>query len=279
MGTRTVVNEPEPLNPVEQNDLLLEITLLLTHTLPEGWEEATVAYRALGSHSEMLAQYRRVGRRLPSPYAPPPEVAELFERLRAGMYRSGQGTWNTATFRLTYPSSYDVDYDREGEPKWVSAPPDTARDEELRKYPRDARFLPEWLGGEAGAEVGAMPIAKPYEGSEPDGTPILAQRPDVPAEERDALVNYLEKAPILLAARSFSEDMMDPQRAPSVPMTYHTDGTWIWPGAVAYYLRAHGVAPDPELVAHVRDNGFELPDLPEPVLSAALKYLYSTFER
>jgi hypothetical protein len=273
-----VVNEPEPLSPVEQNDLLQKMTLLLTHTIPEGWEEATVAYRALGSHSEMLAQYRRVGRRLPSPYAPPRELAELFERLRGGMYRPGQGTWFTATFRLTYPSSYDIGYDAEGEPKWVSAPPDGARDEELARFPRDAEALPEWLGGEAGPGTAELPIAKPFDGSEPDGTPIV-RRPAVPQEDREALAGYLEKAPIILAARSSSEDVMDPRRALSVPMTYHSDGTWIWPGAVAYYLRAHDVPPEPELVAHVRANGFELPDVPEPVLSAALKHLYSSFER
>ncbi|MFB4317472.1 hypothetical protein [Actinomadura sp. 21ATH] len=279
MGTRTVVNDPGPLGPEEQNEVLQEMTLLLTHSLPEGWEEATVAYRALGSHSEMLAQVQRLGRRLPSPYAPPPELAELFERLRAGMYVPGRGTWFTATYKLTYPASYDVRYDGDNEPSWVSAPPEGARAEEARRFPRDARYLPEWLGGEARpAGEEPMPVARPYDDSEPDGTPIY-QRPEVPAEDVDALVRYLEQAPIILSARSFSEDMMDPERALSVPMTYHTDGSWIWPGAVAYYLREHGVPPEPELVAHVRAAGFELEEPPEHVLSAALKHLYSSFER
>lgn len=279
MGTRTVVNEPRPLGPVEQNEKLQEMTLLLSHTLPEGWEQATVVYRALGSHSEMLAQIQRVGRRLPSPYTPNPQLAELFERLREGMYKPGQGTWFTARFKLAYPASFDIAYDYDGEPGWVSAPPAGAAEEERRRFPRDAKFLPEWLGGEGPPADGgpAMPVAKPYDGSAPDGTPIV-QRPSVPQEDREALAEYLQQAPIILAARSFSEDMMDPERASRVPMTYHTDGTWIWPGAVGYYLRAHDLPPEPALVEHVRANGFRLPDLPEHVLSTALKHLYSSFD-
>ncbi|MBB4933280.1 hypothetical protein F4561_004100 [Lipingzhangella halophila] len=308
-----MLSDPRPLGPEEQNDLLLQITLLLSHSLPEGWQEVAVSYRALGSHSEMLGQIQRMGQR-PSSHEPPPDLAKRFQRLRAGMYRPGVGTWFTATYRLTSSSGYSVAYDQDNEPAWVSAPPESARDEELRMFPRDAQHIPEWWGrppgggapdeaarapagrgagaptgppstpasapahGQAHRPTGAtVSIAKPYDGTQPDGTPIF-QRPPVPPEARDAVVRYLADAPIILSARSFSEDLLAPGRPANVPLTYHTDGTWIWPGSVGYYLRAHGAPPQPELVAHIRDNGFRLPALPENVETAALENLYRYFQ-
>ncbi|RFU39484.1 hypothetical protein DZF91_22225 [Actinomadura logoneensis] len=100
-------------------------------------------------------------------------------------------------------------------------------------------------------------------------------RPDVPEDERDALVRYLEQAPIVLAARSLDVDELDPGRAARVPLTFHTDGAWVWPGAVGYYLRAHDVAPDPELVAHARGNGFRPPEVDDATRGAAVTLIRS----
>ncbi|MBG6093269.1 hypothetical protein [Actinomadura viridis] len=263
------MSEDRPLEPAEQNALFQEITQALTHALPPAWQECLVAYRALGSYSEMPGQVTMAaGSGLPSPFTPPRQVAELFERLRAGMYRPGTGTWFTATFRLTFPFTYDVRFDGEREPAWVVAPPKPAFAEERRRFPRDAEHTPDWLA-ERPAGGPELPIAKPFDSTGPDGRPVV-ERPEVPAEERDTLVRYLENAPMVLAARSFDADMMDPGRAREVPLTYHTDGTWIWPGAVGYYLRAHGVPPEPELVAHIRARGFEIPEVGDDVRSAAV---------
>lgn len=261
------MSENGSLNPVEQNDLLQQITLLLTHTLPPGWGECTVVHRSLGRHTETLGQLSLVtGPGLPAPFDVPAALGELFERLRAGMYAPGLGTWFTATFTLTFPFSYDVRYDREGEPRWQAAPPPDAAEAELRRFPRDAEHVPAWL---AAPPAQGMRIARPFDGTAPDGRPEV-RRPDVPGAEREAMVRYLEQAPIVLAARSYDSDALDPGHARNVPLTYHTDGTWIWPGAVGYYLRAHGVPPEPELAAHIRRTGFAVPDVADGVRSAAV---------
>ncbi|MCP9950817.1 hypothetical protein [Actinomadura madurae] len=261
------MSENGSLNPVEQNDLLQQITLALTHSLPPGWGECTVVHRSLGSHSETLGQVSMVtGPGLPAPFDVPAALGELFERLRAGMHTPGLGTWFTATFTLTFPFSYDVRYDRDGEPRWQSPPPPDAAAEEQRRFPRDAEHTPAWLDAGSGQE---MRVARPFDGTAPDGRPEV-RRPDVPGGEREAMVRYLERAPIVLAARSYDSDVLDPEQARNVPLTYHTDGTWIWPGAVGYYLRAHGVPPEPELAEHIRRGGFEVPDVADDVRSAAV---------
>ncbi|MFG2084964.1 MULTISPECIES: hypothetical protein [unclassified Spirillospora] len=114
-----------------------------------------------------------------------------------------------------------------------------------------------------------MRIARVFGPAGPSGAPV-ADHPPVPEEDREGLLRYLEGAPIVLAARGYDTDVLDPGRRAEVPMTYHTDGTWIWPGAVAYYLRVHGVPPEPDLVGFARGNGFAVPEVDEDVRREAV---------
>ncbi|WP_067906796.1 hypothetical protein [Actinomadura rubrobrunea] len=91
--------------------------------------------------------------------------------------------------------------------------------------------------------------------------PAVARRPAVPAHERAALLDYLERAPVVHDAGDPLPDPYDPRRRPVVPNTFHTDGTWVWLGGVAHCLRVHGVPPEPDLVEHVRANRFRLPEV------------------
>ncbi|HEY8371164.1 MAG TPA: hypothetical protein VIL00_00315 [Pseudonocardiaceae bacterium] len=106
----------------------------------------------------------------------------------------------------------------------------------------------------------------------PDGQPEV-DRPPVPEGERDRILNYLESAPVVLAARMLDTDLLDPARPEAVPMTYHTDGSWIWAGSVAYYLRTHNLPPEPELVAHIRSRGFQVPQVDEATKDAAVRVI------
>ncbi len=77
--------------------------------------------------------------------------------------------------------------------------------------------------------------------------------------DRTALLSYLDAgAPLLLTAQLMA-DVTDPSPGAVVPMSYRTDGAWIWPDGVAYYLRVHGLAPDPELTAHIAARSFAPP--------------------
>lgn len=111
--------------------------------------------------------------------------------------------------------------------------------------------------------------ARLFDGEGADGRPHVS-RPPVDAGERDRLLAYLQKAPIVLAARGFDSDRLEPGGRRDVPMTFHTDGAWVWPGAVGYYLREHDVAPEPDLVDHVRRMEFRLPEVDERARAAAL---------
>ncbi|WP_016697044.1 hypothetical protein [Actinoalloteichus spitiensis] len=106
--------------------------------------------------------------------------------------------------------------------------------------------------------------ARLFDGSDPSGRPLVT-REQVPPAERAPLLFYLENAPMLSAART-GPDELDPALPAAVPHALHTDGVWTWSAAVPYYLREHGVPPEPELVAHVRARGFRLPAPTAPEL-------------
>ncbi|AUS79654.1 hypothetical protein C1701_16320 [Actinoalloteichus sp. AHMU CJ021] len=99
--------------------------------------------------------------------------------------------------------------------------------------------------------------ARVFDGSDPDGRP-RATREQVPPAERSPLLSYLENAPTVSAVAT-GPDELDPALPATVPHTLHSDGVWVWSGAVPYYLREHDVPPEPDLVAHVRSRRFRLP--------------------
>jgi hypothetical protein len=256
-------DQPGSLDEAAQQQLIQEIGRVIVRALPPGWQEATVEYRELGDHHELVAQLLAPNGTV-VPLAAPADVGELFVRLRQGMYQPDRGTWVSALYRLQRPGSYTVDFNGDYEPSWRTAPPPEAFAEELRRYPRPAAVTPDWM-----APQGDDDGLRTAEVFDDDGRPIT-ERPEVDPAEREQVVDYLERAPIVLAARSYDTDRLDPNRSPAVPMTFHTDGRWIWPGAVGYYLRQHGVAPEAELVAHIRSRGFQVPDVDEPVREQAV---------
>jgi hypothetical protein len=115
----------------------------------------------------------------------------------------------------------------------------------------------------------ALRIAQVFDSIDADGTPRY-DRPPVPEHEREPLLRYLSDAPIVLAARGYDTDRLDPSRPAEVPLTYHTDGVWIWPGAVHYYLRVHGVPPERELVGFASADRFRIPEVDEETRAEAV---------
>ncbi|WP_026414769.1 hypothetical protein [Actinomadura oligospora] len=224
------------LAPDEQAQLLGDLAQLLGMFLPSGWAESTARFTPEGSSVQVTGLDGRT-----HAFAGPPALNEMFTVLRQGSAEP----WTAASFRLTFPDTHEITYD--------AAPPQAAPSEQ---------GAPSAQAGQDAADGLRMAgVSLPTDGE---------ARPNVPEDEREALVRYLEQAPIVLAARSLDVDELDPERAARVPLTFHTDGTWVWPGAVGYYLRAHGVAPDPDLVAHARGNGFRPPEVDDATRGAAV---------
>ncbi|MBE1500995.1 hypothetical protein H4696_008095 [Amycolatopsis lexingtonensis] len=265
---------PGPLRPDQQQEIVRQIGAALTASTPPGWRQLRIEYRAAGRHVEAdLLVTGPDGR--PRVAQPPPEAVRLLGVLRSGMYQPGFGTWLGAILVFEPGQAPDVDFVRPDlEPPFRQQPPPIGFQDELRFFPRADEHIPGWLRDKAGLTPppgdGEVRTPRIYDGLDASGRPLIRRQPLLPAEIERVLA-YLDAAPVILASRSNGPDAFAPDRADAVPMNFRTDGVWAWPGAVAYYLREHGVPPDPELVAHIRARRFTAPaEVPEAAKDLAL---------
>lgn len=126
---------------------------------------------------------------------------------------------------------------------------------------------------EGTAGTGELRLAAPFDGRDTQGRPLV-HRPPVDPQILDQVLHYLQYAPVVLAARSRDVDEFDPAQR-DVPMNFHTDGVFVWPGAVPHYLRKHGVPPEQELLRHIIGRNFEIGDVDEAARQAAIAQLTS----
>ena len=123
-------------------------------------------------------------------------------------------------------------------------------------------------GGGSDGPSRRMRVAEVFDGRGPTGG-IVINRPQVDPMELAALTLYLTKSPVALATTKTGEDEMAPGAGLVVPRAYHTDGEWIWPAAVGYYLHRYRLPPQSELVEHIRARGFQVGPVSEELRQAA----------
>jgi hypothetical protein len=283
------VAQPTQLTPTEQDALVKQIGLAMLRVAPEDWEQLTVDYRAVGRYAESTGQVTFTDGSA-EPWEMPADLRGLFARLRAGMYREGRGTWFNARYKLDHPSSYNLEYDRE-EPGWDVPPPPQAYPDDMRMFPRTDENVPEWLRRRLAAAPPPPPppsapppgpggpppnqrfrVARIFDGPGEDGRPSV-NRPPVDEMDIQELLDYLDGAPLVGPARGYDVDRLDQSGKQSVPVAFHTDGTWIWPAAVNYYLREHDISPETDLVEHIRRMRFKLVPVDEQTRVAAQQFL------
>ncbi|MGA6163757.1 glycohydrolase toxin TNT-related protein [Amycolatopsis magusensis] len=263
------------LNATEQDTLVKQIGLALLRAAPRDWQRVTAEYRAVGRYHELTGEIVTADGDSRE-WVATHDIATLFGRLRGGMYRDGRGTWFNARYQLDHPSSYNLEYDRD-EPSWDLMPPPQAYADELRMFPRAEENIPEWLMRRMSGLGPERPgprfrIARVFDGTDPGGHPVIT-RPDLEHEEQDRLLEYLDQAPVVVPGRGYDTDRLAEVPEAAVPIAFHSDGTWIWPAAVNYYLRTYGVSPEQDLIEHIHQNGFTVPEVPEPARQAAAGYV------
>jgi hypothetical protein len=93
------------------------------------------------------------------------------------------------------------------------------------------------------------------------------------ADEADKVAEYLYGGEPLLMTTSLMDDVVDPSQAYCVPMSFRTDGHWVWNEASAYYAEEHQLAPDPGLLEHMRASDYVRPAVTGVGLYLALQAL------
>ncbi|TDV54204.1 ferredoxin [Actinophytocola oryzae] len=268
MTTESTRAEPRRPGADEQRrrELLWRLGQVLTAPAPPDWREVRVRYQAAGRHVEvdvLVTGADGVAR----PERPGQELVRLLGELRAGMYQQGRGTWLVGEFLMRPGSDVpEASFGMDQEPRWRRVPPAVGFRDELATFPRAEEHVPAWLrqrldGGQVRqARRPSMRTPRVHDGFNKSGRPVVRRIP-LPDEERELALAYLEGGAVVMPSRGFDTDAYEPEGPARVPLDYRTDGEWVWPGAVAYYLRERSVTPDPDLVAHMRSRKFVLPQV------------------
>ncbi|MBU2670257.1 hypothetical protein KOI35_42825 [Actinoplanes bogorensis] len=145
--------------------------------------------------------------------------------------------------------------------------------DELPAYQTQARGAAALLW--TAEEPYSIGIARVFDGVDPVTGPWFA--PDHPLlddADRERVARYLEAGRPLLMTTQRMADVVDAGRGAVVPMSYRTDGRWVWTDTVSYYVRTHGLAPDAELLDHVRSRQFRAPAIDDVAEHRTLAALF-----
>jgi hypothetical protein len=122
---------------------------------------------------------------------------------------------------------------------------------------------------------GDFRFAAVVDGVGADGTPVVA--PDrgylTNATRRERVLTYLRAGAPVWQGEGAEPDAFDPLHPRTVPVGFRTDGRWIWPEAVAYYLERYHVAPEPEFADRINRYGYMCPPVTATTVETALKAL------
>ena len=84
-----------------------------------------------------------------------------------------------------------------------------------------------------------------------DGPSLLDQCGDLDAALSIELSRYLSAGEVIVASAGAFEDVLAPEKGRLDALGYMTDGEWVWPTDLQYYVRNYRVGLPSEFVNHV----------------------------
>lgn len=127
------------------------------------------------------------------------------------------------------------------------------------------------------ADEPAVPIqiARVFDSVDPEFGPVFDESHPLISDREEVrrLLEYLESALPVLTTSTTMEDILDPERPRSVPLSFRTDGQWIWTDTIGYYLERYALAPEDDLLAHLRSAPTVPPTVSEVALHRVLSFL------
>jgi len=117
------------------------------------------------------------------------------------------------------------------------------------------------LAEETEPTADGLRLARMYDATTPTGLPWFSPNRLRIVEDvrRKDIARYLHRGKLAVRATSALADPLSGSDEPVVPLGYRTDGTWVWPEGLAYYMEKRGVAPELSLLTHIESRGYRLP--------------------
>lgn len=94
------------------------------------------------------------------------------------------------------------------------------------------------------------------------------------------VLQYLDAGTIVIMAAGKTVDEVDPKGTlPLVPIGWSTDGEYIWPLALEYYLERYSIGFKKEFLQHIRDRDYLAPQPSEDEVEKAREFFRNTKHR
>lgn len=133
-----------PMTPAEQNELLGTITTMFVEQLPQGWRRLVMDFVCVGKYVSASTGVKMADGSVQR-WNPPGKAANLFAKLRKGMYHPGRGTWYSLELIIDPPATYSIKYNWDERPPFRAAPPSENFSLDLKYFPRNEENIPEWF--------------------------------------------------------------------------------------------------------------------------------------
>ena len=96
------------------------------------------------------------------------------------------------------------------------------------------------------------------EDDSPGEQPLASLVGRCPPKLRERVARYLRQGAILAVAGGRAPDAFDGTMR-AVVLNYQTDGTWVWQGGLAHYVKKYGVGVPNKLIDHMSVSGWITP--------------------
>ncbi|MFC6089575.1 hypothetical protein Q5530_10305 [Saccharothrix sp. BKS2] len=133
-----------PTSEQRHDELLQHIGGLLLDAAPGGFRRIDVLVRMTVAVQDVAMTVYMPDRSTPEAF-PPEGLAAAFQEMRQVLHQPGRGTWFSARCVVNAPARIDITYNFDHDPLFDPPVPaaDFARD--LRVFPRDDAYTPDWL--------------------------------------------------------------------------------------------------------------------------------------
>ncbi|GAB3252030.1 hypothetical protein [Kineosporia babensis] len=90
---------------------------------------------------------------------------------------------------------------------------------------------------------------------------VTAGRSEPSGGQKEKLADYLWGNTVLAATASLVDDVLDPALKAVAPLEMITDGAWVWPRDLAYYVETYDAVVPLPFVLHIELRGWQQPYL------------------
>ncbi|MFJ1610229.1 hypothetical protein ACIOHS_43985 [Streptomyces sp. NPDC088253] len=92
-----------------------------------------------------------------------------------------------------------------------------------------------------------------------------------PSEE--LVARYLEQGEVVVAASQWVDDLLDADSKNICQYSIRTDGVWVWPDSLAYYVRRYHVRLPVEFLSRMESNDWTVGELEDSVVDVICERL------